>query len=997
MDRPRLHNAAPFSMTPERNYAAGGEARRLVDITRGYSDETVVWQESVYEEARAVAEHVGAQRIVDIGVGGGQKLISKFAGFDADLLQVDWADNREKPDGVTMPRFFRTNLEDGPDLDRLFAELNSGKPTVIILSDVIEHLDDPRLLLRTLRAALKLHLENRLVISTPDRERIDGLHSDAIPDNPTHIRQWNISEFSVMLESSGFRVDNIKLAPENAFDKFDRTIIAEVSCDAEFYAQFLRNNNLPQSSDHLVITTEHSNALTTGGIGTYYQVCEEHSGHKRLVLFCGGAGLPENWSVFAQQSGWLHCSTICGRTESTLANIIDVDHHEVLAAALWAIFIYDEIKIIEYQDYRGIGVHVAQAKRARMLPASVFIMAYAHGNHLYLDNAAGNISQERDLAVDVRERLSVELADCAVFASKFLEDLYINVGGFQTRRHMFQPYPIKLSDTELVETDFSKISTLVFYGKHTEQKGYFDFCEAVLEIFGNDEYRATAKQINRIVVLGSTNPDPRLSEIPGVRVESGIFPRNDVVKMLSDLAPHSLVVLPYKGDNHPLSIFEVVDAQCQILAYDAGGIPEQIPAELHDRLLSKPNYKALAAAMHRSVGLHFWERCDLIRHTKASIAWHYKNHGYNYLNLIESFKKYEPAQDSPSGDVSIIVPNYNGTAALLDDVITGIRNSFKKPHEVIFVDDVSTPENFDLLKSRGEHVEGIRTNVIRNEVNLGLAGTRNVGLSQVTTPYVCAHDNDNILLNRFLDIATRIMDENPEIAAVTSWTVAFNDGDQWQADSTTTLKYKWRPIGSDIGLGLKDNTFGDAMAVYRTDVVRELGGWDQSSKALWEDWQFFLKLAAHGKQILTIPKEMILYRVRPNSMLRSYPKFNGWMRIANAIPGIPANQRFGFMRSITTPDWKFVQDRWSLQWQVKHLSDELDRLNGEVRRLMPAEAASHQFPYLISEIDRLRKIEQSTTWRATRKLRSIVSHRPLLRRTLNFGARCAAAIVRRLR
>ncbi|WJN74352.1 glycosyltransferase [Burkholderia anthina] len=997
MDRTRLRNAAPFSMTPERNYAAGGEARRLVDITRAYSDETVVWQESVYEEARAVAERVGAERIADIGVGGGQKLSAKFEGFKADLLQVDWADNREKLGGVVVPRFFRANLEDGPDLDRLLTELNSGKPTVIILSDVIEHLDDPRLLLRTLRAALKLHPNNRLVISTPDRERIDGLGSGAIPDNPTHIRQWTIGEFSVLLESSGFRLDNIKLAPENKFDKFDRTIIAEASCDAEFYAEFLRSNKLPPSSDHLAITTEHSNALTTGGIGTYYQLCEEHSGHKRLVLYCGGAGLPEDWAAYAQKSGWLHCSAICGRSESSLQNIVDIDHHEVLAATLWTIFIYDEIKLIEYQDYRGIGVHVAQAKRARMLPASVFIMAYAHGNHLYLDNAAGNISQERDLTVDVRERLSVELADCTVFASRYLEDLYINVGGFQTRRHVFQPYPIKLSDAELVETEYSKISTLVFYGKHTEQKGYFDFCEAVLELFENDEYRATAKQINRIVVLGSTNPDPRLSQIPGVRLESGIFPRNDVVKMVSDLAPHSLFVLPYKGDNHPLSVFEVVDAHCQIIAYDAGGVPEQIPVELHDRLLSKPNYKALAASMHRSVGLHFWERCDLIKHTKASISWHYRNHGHNYLNLIESFKQYKPESDSPSGDVSIIVPNYNGTAALIDDAIVGIRNSFKKPHEVIFVDDMSTPENFDLLKSRGEHVEGIRTKVIRNDVNLGLAGTRNAGLSHVTTPYVCAHDNDNILLNRFLDIATRIMDENPEVAAVTSWTLAFNDGDQWQAESTTSLKYKWRPIGSDIGLGLKDNTFGDAMAVYRTDVVREVGGWDQSSKALWEDWQFFLKLAAHGKQILVIPKEMILYRVRPNSMLRSYPKFNGWLRIANAIPGIPSNQRFGFMRSFTTPEYKFVQERWSLQWQVKHLTDEVDRLNGEVRRLHHAEITAQQVPSLAVEIERLRQIESSTTWRATRMLRSIISRRPFARKVLRFGARCTAAVVRRFR
>ncbi|WP_159680347.1 glycosyltransferase [Caballeronia cordobensis] len=1005
----------PFSLLPERNFGAGGEARRLADITRAYSDETVVWQEAVYDEARVIAERIGAKKIVDLGVGGGQKLARKFDGFDAELLQVDWADNRERTD-LNLPRFFRANLEDGPDLDRLFLELSSDKTTLIILSDVIEHLDDPRLLLRTLRAALKVHTGNRLVISTPDRERVDGLRSNSIPDNPTHIRQWTIVEFSSMLESSGFRVDSIKLGPDNKSDKSLRTIIAEVSCDADFYAEFLRKNNLPPSSDHLVITTEHSNALSTGGIGTYYQMAEEHSGKKRIFLYCGGGGLPEEWARFAETSRWLHCSAICGRSNDSLQQIADVNHHEVLSATLWTVFIYDDIKLIEYQDYRGIGIHVAQAKRARMLPSSVFVLAYAHGNHLYLDHAAGTISQERELAVDARERLSIELADCAVFPSAFLRDLYLNVGGFQPRRHVLQPYPIKITDSDLVETDFGKVTTIVFYGKHTEQKGYFDFCDAVVELFKNPSYRATAKQIKRIVVLGSTEPDSRLSEIPGVVVECGFYPRNRVVELLANLASEALVVLPYKGDNHPLSIFEVVDTQCQLLAYKAGGIPEQIPAELHDLLLSEPNTEALAAAMDRCIALPFWERCDLIRRTKASIRWHYDNHGQSYSRLIESFKQYQPTPDvTGGGEVSLIVPNFNGTAALLDDAIVGIRNSFRKPRVAIFVDDASTEDNFALLKKHGEHIEGIATEVIRNDKNLGLAGTRNVGLSRVTTPYVCAHDNDNILLNRFLDIATRVLDENPEVAAVTSWTVAFNDGDQWQAGSTTTLNYRYRPIGADVGLGLKDNTFGDAMAVYRVDAVREIGGWDQTSKALWEDWQLFLKLATHGKQIWVIPKEMILYRVRPTSMLRSYPKFNGWLRIANAVPGIPPNQKYGLARAITTPDWKFVTERLSLQWQVKnlsletgklsheierltkqwsadvaHFSSEITQCRQEIDRLLPAEIAAQEIPALHREIERLSQIERSTTWRATRRLREFAGkHRiiaAVLRRFTRDGA-----------
>lgn len=978
----------------------------MVDISRVYSDHTVIWQESVYEEARAVAEKVGVSRIVDIGVGAGRKLVTAFSDFPADLLQVDWADNRERPDGAETPPFFQANLEDAYDLDALRLELDRPEPTLMILSDVIEHLDDPRLLLRVLRATLRKNPSNRLIISTPDRERIDGKGTQSIPDNPTHIRQWTINEFEFMLKASGFRVEAINLAPENKFDKFNRTVIAQVSCDDEFYAGFLAHHELPPSADHLVITTEHSHALRTGGIGTYYQLAEEHSGNKRLTLYCGGAGLPDDWNNFARKAGWMHCADICGRGSESLAAILNVNHHEILEATLLVLFLYDQVRLIEYQDYMGIGVHVAQAKRARLLPASVFVMAYAHGNHLYLDNAAGAISKERELAVDLRERLSVELADCVIFPSKFLENLYLNIGGFKPRRHASQPYPIRLPKTELIETDFGKISTLVFYGKHTEQKGYYDFCDAVLELFRNQNYAATATQIKKIVILGSTNPDERLLKIPNVEVTFGIFSRIEVVNKLKKLSPHSLVIMPYKGDNHPLSTFEVIDSNSQLIAYRAGGIPEQLPEELHEYALCDPNHKALAAAIHKNVNIQFWERCELIKRARASTAWQYDHHGANYLNLIESFKNFELREAAEHGNVSLIVPNYNGSAGYLDDAIVGMRNSFKKPSEIFFVDDCSTADNFDVLIEKGKNIEGLKTHVLRNEVNLGLSGSRNVALNQVSTKYVCAHDNDNILLNRFLDISCRILDENPEVDVVTCWTIAFNDGDIWQADSTTTLKYRYRPIGPDIGLGLKDNTFGDAMAVYRTSTLKEVGGWDQSTKALWEDWQLFLKLAALGKQIWVIPKEMILYRVRPSSMLRTYPKFNGWLRIANALPSLPSNQRFGMMRALLTPEWQVVTERWSLTHQVNTLGDQVNILGDQVN-ILRAENARYQSDLerlravdqhaatMSLELARLRAIESSTTWRASRRLHRWVENHPFVQRILRVLAKGMAFLVRK--
>ena len=108
-----------------------------------------------------------------------------FATSTARRIQVDWRDQRTPlPNGDQHPRFIAANLEDFYDLEALEADIDESEPILIILADVIEHLQDPRPLLRTIRRLLKRHHLNRLVASTPDRHLIDGSGASGLPENP---------------------------------------------------------------------------------------------------------------------------------------------------------------------------------------------------------------------------------------------------------------------------------------------------------------------------------------------------------------------------------------------------------------------------------------------------------------------------------------------------------------------------------------------------------------------------------------------------------------------------------------------------------------------------------------------------------------------------------------------------------------------------------------------------------------------------------------------
>jgi glycosyltransferase involved in cell wall biosynthesis len=616
-------------------------------------------------------------------------------------------------------------------------------------------------------------------------------------------------------------------------------------------------------------------------------------------------GLPETgWSENARANSWIHVSDLCGRSDRPLQEIASPDPDEVLRATLQAVFLYDEVRLIEYQDFVGIGLRVAQAKRAGLLPPSVMLLAYAHGNHLYLDAAGDVIEGHRWLRIDALERLSLELADCAAFPSHYIRRLYVEQGGFRPRAERHLPYPIRIAEHGLDDLSRGPIDNLVFYGRQTRQKGYPDFVEAVLSLFREAAYADAADQIVRLVLMGVTDPDPRLKDLP-IEVEHGAWTLAEVNGMLRRFAPNSLLVLPYRGDNQPLSFFEVIDADCQLLAYDAGGIPELVPPQLHSSLLCLPDPGSLTSAMARAIRLPHWERCRLLKETRRFVRSERQTCTIAYKKAMSGLKETaEPAARlAQRGAITVVVTNLNGPRRYLEDVALGLRNSLLQPARVLLVDDGSTAENLQMLNHLAANAFGkIPTEVLSNATNLGLAGARNVGLARVRTPYVCAHDNDNIVLNHFFYVACRVLDENPTVAAVTAYSRYFEDERYWQREDWGP---GYRPLGADLGLALRGNVIGDALAVYRADTLRAIGGWDESTKAKWEDWQLFCRLVAEGHDVWVIPQEMSMYRARAGSMARTYADFPGWLRLSTVLPGLPRAQAVSVLRTLwRLSEWK---------------------------------------------------------------------------------------------
>lgn len=187
----------------------------------------VTWQPDVYPEAARVAERLGASCIVDVGCGGGTKLIALHPRFE--VVGIDLPGPNIEACRARLPagRWVEHDLESElplPVPDDVLAR------SVIVSSDVIEHLRRPERLLAKLRSALGV--SPAVVLSTPDRERTWGRGHDGPPPNPCHVREWTTDELDALLEHSGFHHRSITLTRSNDRLNEDKTVLCLLFADA---------------------------------------------------------------------------------------------------------------------------------------------------------------------------------------------------------------------------------------------------------------------------------------------------------------------------------------------------------------------------------------------------------------------------------------------------------------------------------------------------------------------------------------------------------------------------------------------------------------------------------------------------------------------------------------------------------------------------------------------------------------------------------------------
>ena len=111
--------------------------------------------------------------------------------------------------------------------------------------------------------------------------------------------------------------------------------------------------------------------------------------------------------------------------------------------------------------------------------------------------------------------------------------------------------------------------------------------------------------------------------------------------------------------------------------------------------------------------------------------------------------------------VSIIIPHYNGEDLLYNCIDSIYKNISIKDFEIIVVDNGSTDNSINRVKSNFQNVE-----IISSNSNLGYSGGCNLGATHASGKYLLFLNNDTEHSNEWIEKLVYFLDSNSKIAAV---------------------------------------------------------------------------------------------------------------------------------------------------------------------------------------------------------------------------------------
>lgn len=544
-----------------------------------------------------------------------------------------------------------------------------------------------------------------------------------------------------------------------------------------------------------------------------------------------------------------------------------------LSARLRAFVRETQVEIVESQEYLGLLYQSLYDRFWQRDPLVVPSIVTLHGGCFDLFEADG--LPKYQIASYMRwflEDCAIQWADAIVSPSRWLAHRTAQRLGLPSDRFHVCPYPFTVPDEPAGDREACEI---LFVGRLERRKGVEILTRALPRVF-----RTIADCRVRFVgadwhdhARGGSMRDWMRSKLKGFEdrlIFDGLQPPDSV---RAAMRRATLVVMPSTWENFPNVCLEASAAGAAVLASDGNGMAEIIEDGRSGFLFANGCADALAARTIEVLTLDPQQRdcagrqgrervrtlCDpprvidnRVRHYREVVANTRAAGLPSYPHHLRGRTARPAAAARAPERLAVIVPCYN-MGETLTETIDSIRQSTRPPDEIVVVDDGSTdPRTLEVLAAPGPDVRVVRSD------NRGLSAARNLGAASTSADVLLFIDADDLLDPEFVATAWPVLERHGDVGAVTPWAELFG-----------ASQASFCPPVPHFPLLLHRNLTTSSVGLIRRTAFAAAGGYQSAMTYGFEDWQFWIALLDAGWGILHVPRRLLKYRIRPNSMFRA--------------------------------------------------------------------------------------------------------------------------------
>jgi cellulose synthase/poly-beta-1,6-N-acetylglucosamine synthase-like glycosyltransferase len=232
--------------------------------------------------------------------------------------------------------------------------------------------------------------------------------------------------------------------------------------------------------------------------------------------------------------------------------------------------------------------------------------------------------------------------------------------------------------------------------------------------------------------------------------------------------------------------------------------------------------------------------------------------------------------------ISVCIPVKNGEGRL-EHCLQSLRDLDypQEKIEIIIADGLSTDRTVDIAKAYGALV-------LTNPKQIVASG-RNIAFGAATGAYIASTDDDCVVPPNWLTVALTAF-EDPEVGAIGGPSYLPDDSTPLAKAANVVFRQASRAgysVQADHMVAGSAEDLPGCNAVYRTDVLREVGAFDESLVTA-EDVDFHWRIRDLGKKLVLAPEFFVWHHKRATlrGLFRQLSRFAaGRVQLARKRPG----------------------------------------------------------------------------------------------------------------